>query len=1024
MAEESRSIRLIRPEDLLVLDITLVNLAPGGDGLLRAVDPATPARLVIGLPPQHVAESAFLEFQTWNQPAGPPPVRAVAAEPSRLAFDVPADGPGIPFTVAGLLDWAGLQPALAPNALPPGTAAGPRPAAPAADVTALELPYRLVLSPVTDASWRHRTEPFVVDGVAELWHTRLAGPAESAPPVLLRAIHGRLTDPFVSSLAVREIADLVTLTGDFGNGPKSFTELGIPLPLWRIWVRRVSEFGQPVVPAPATLRAERLLLTSLGATAHILGKFDFPRDTQKPADLEQLGVTVPVVQQYEHITGLGRDQYVKVVRRGCLDTGHRASIVKITERRFEPVSLGSEPGPHGPVGVFGTTAYLRQYFRVVVQQPFLDYRPMHGGYPHDSREMPLRTIALRTLETPKIDLDIDLTDEITPEQIEHALSTPFWIRSDHKPVPFDFDSTDWEGRTVSGTKAMMFIPYQAVRGTDAVIAAFNGSPPGARTATLHAQQLALAEPVPGRPDATSAPTEYLTFDLVKVTSSAGMPRDYLPGWLPQALTAGVHLEPVEQLTGSARTVELRLAAVYLDHGLDPGANPAAMYAAYPAVPFAVRAETGGGVAAPALQLDALSATQGVMPAAMATGVDQNVLKALLAGMKLFGTVDLASLLAPIPPPVAAADPALLAEADLDRLLADPTALVRVPIVRTRPVPDAAGVPTATLTRMLWKPALLPMPDVTPAFELGQAQFVLDVRTVTRLDGSAPETTIRGELRGFSLTFAGVVRVSMGTLRFLSLPGRKPDITAEGVGLDFVGALQFVNTIRDLMPADGFSDPPAITVTPEGILAGFSLGIPTVGVGVFSLQNLNLSAALSLPFVGKPAGLRFALSERHHPFLVTVTLFGGGGFFALGVSAAGVEEIEASIEFGGNVSLNLGVASGGVYVMAGVYFAMSATKGTELTGYLRCGGYLSVLGLISISLEFYLAFTYRDKGGGRSEIWGQASLTVSVKVVCFSTSVTLSVERRFAGAAGDPTLEQVIDESDWQAYCLAFAEEPA
>ncbi len=265
---------------------------------------------------------------------------------------------------------------------------------------------------------------------------------------------------------------------------------------------------------------------------------------------------------------------------------------------------------------------------------------------------------------------------------------------------------------------------------------------------------------------------------------------------------------------------------------------------------------------------------------------------------------------------------------------------------------------------------------------------------------------------------------MGRLTFVSLPGRKPDVAAEGVGLEFIGALAFVDTIRGLLPADGFSDPPAITVTPEGIQSGFSLGIPTVGVGIFSLQNLSLSAALSLPFVGKPAGLRFALSSREHPFLVTVAMFGGGGFFALGVSAAGVEEIEASIEFGGNISLNLGVASGGVYVMAGVYFKMSTTKGTELTGYFRCGGYLSVLGLISVSLEFYLAFTYRDKGGGRNEIWGQASVTVSVKVLCFSTSVKLSVEKRFAGPAGDPTLEQVLSADDWQAYCLAFAPEVA
>ena len=211
----------------------------------------------------------------------------------------------------------------------------------------------------------------------------------------------------------------------------------------------------------------------------------------------------------------------------------------------------------------------------------------------------------------------------------------------------------------------------------------------------------------------------------------------------------------------------------------------------------------------------------------------------------------------------------------------------------------------------------------------------------------------------------------------------------------------------------------MTVTAEGIQAGYTLGIPSVGIGIFSIQNLSLSAAVSIPFIGKPAGLRFAISERHHPFLVTVSLFGGGGFFALAVSANGLEEIEAAIEFGGNISLNLGVASGGVYVMAGIYFGMTAQT-TTLTGYLRVGGYLSVLGIISISLEFYLAFTYRAKGGGRSEVWGQASVSVSVKVVCFSVSVTLTIEKRFAGAGGDPTFEDTMDTDDWESYVLAFA----
>jgi hypothetical protein len=104
----------------------------------------------------------------------------------------------------------------------------------------------------------------------------------------------------------------------------------------------------------------------------------------------------------------------------------------------------------------------------------------------------------------------------------------------------------------------------------------------------------------------------------------------------------------------------------------------------------------------------------------------------------------------------------------------------------------------------------------------------------------------------------------------------------------------------------------------------------VGVGIFSIQNIALTAAISVPFVAQPAGVRFAISERHHPFIVTVGFLGGG------------------------------------------------------------------------------------------EVWGQASVTVKVKVLCFSKSVTLSIERKFAGDAGDPTFDQMIDPADWEEYCLAFA----
>ena len=116
-----------------------------------------------------------------------------------------------------------------------------------------------------------------------------------------------------------------------------------------------------------------------------------------------------------------------------------------------------------------------------------------------------------------------------------------------------------------------------------------------------------------------------------------------------------------------------------------------------------------------MKLDALSATHGAMPSAMAAGVDTATLKSLLAGMMLFGTVPVADLLAPMPPPLPAG-PGGDSDAALDAALASPTGLIRSPVVRTRPVLDADGQVTANVTRLVWKPELPETPPVKPAFE--------------------------------------------------------------------------------------------------------------------------------------------------------------------------------------------------------------------------------------------------------------------------------------------------------------------
>jgi hypothetical protein len=109
-------------------------------------------------------------------------------------------------------------------------------------------------------------------------------------------------------------------------------------------------------------------------------------------------------------------------------------------------------------------------------------------------------------------------------------------------------------------------------------------------------------------------------------------------------------------------------------------------------------------------------------------------------------------------------------------------------------------------------------------------------------------------------------------------------------------------------------------------------------------------------------------------------------------------------------------------MGGIYLRLEGEEGS-LTGYLRIRGQVDVLSLISASIELYMALAYE---AGTGKMVGQASITVSVEVLFFSTSVRIHTERRFAGSNGDPTVAQMleVDASGssvvWDDYWQAFA----
>jgi len=314
-------------------------------------------------------------------------------------------------------------------------------------------------------------------------------------------------------------------------------------------------------------------------------------------------------------------------------------------------------------------------------------------------------------------------------------------------------------------------------------------------------------------------------------------------------------------------------------------------------------------------------------------------------------------------------------------------------------------------RFDWNPpidnwALVPGAD--PLFRANDKHgFLIAVEAKVKKNGqSAPKISVVCSLKSFDLVLiapASFIELNFEKIQFSVDSAAKMDVDVLLTDIKFVGPLSFVETLRDLIPLDGFSDPPHLDITPQGIDAGFDIALPAVAIGVFNLSNLSLGAGFTVPFIGQPLAVRFNFCTREQPFNLTVTLFGGGGFFGITLDPSGIQILEAALEFGASISINLGVASGGVHVMAGIYFRME-TGTCSLTGYLRLGGSVSVLGLITASIELYLALTYEPASG---KCAGIAKLTIEVEVFLFSTSVTVTCERKFAGANGDPSFRDLV-----------------
>jgi len=1086
--------RLLRAQDLIDLRLEApgCTLEPTDGGAELVAGPK--ALLIVHLPPQHLGE------EVWQVVAEPPPPvpseplvparcsRHVSAGPSRLVFELPEDA-RLPYTLEGILAaLPKLKLHVAANATPFGETSGQGgPVEPAKEETAIEAPYRLIVSPSQRGAFQHPSTPLGPDNTVELWRTHLTVRRETddgtfdghddtdAKQRIVRALWTRdreLADPaFDQPLSPKDREDLVKQThgGDHEN-------------------------------AETPLQVSGLALSSLGAW------FDWRQSWE-------FGNTVV---DYRHQSFMGRDGYVRVAYSGILfPFGHRCFLVKITEREIKHRS--------NPV------AYLWQRWFIVLRQPTRTYSP-------GERDNPFGQVTISTLVTPDID---------TPPKS----SDPFVPSRNGVPYPFTLTTVDRGGETRTWSAPLVFVrveregrvtffqnPEQASSRYFPV-----------RQIQGRGQSLAVAKPI--KSGDTSVEVGHLIFDgdidAPNLTS-----RPYLKE-LRGVVPSMRHLAPqapAVDLVFAKPYLADGLPERAVDAPPLPGLPNAgelilALKSTAPVIDFTKGADRSGGFVAPNLTVRGVSRALGAIgesgdaPSLFDAGTFDP--ETFLAGAlpKLFGLFSLLELLdkagfnetpafvsdalEPIAKLLAeaqrlrtavsdaqtrmnaeiadaahggakavaqAAKDALDAKAiglqlHLDELI---TAIAGLPAnpgpvstaaasVATdlQPLLDALGAPgfpaavrasitkplqilqqlsqlasdAAELTKLLqglesgqvtahlsWRPKIKPwgLPPTAPNIFKPISNRALHIDVEVRASATAPPSVdILAEIADFELNLIGDGKTALMQLKFRRIGFHsgstgKPEVDVVFGGMAFLGPLAFVDRLRELIPFDGFSDPPYVDVRPDGVTAGFDIALPNVGIGVFSLENIALGADARVPFIGDAMTIGFHFCSKDAPFRLTVMCIGGGGWLGLRAAPKGLVLLELGLEACAALSIDLGVASGSVSIAVGVYLRLEAANGL-LTAYFRIRGEVSVLGLIHASITLELALIYHFKTG---KLIGRASLVVEIEILFFSASVEIVVERKLAGSMGDPTMLQLMPpepdgtNADWAEYCTAFAPLPA
>jgi hypothetical protein len=333
-----------------------------------------------------------------------------------------------------------------------------------------------------------------------------------------------------------------------------------------------------------------------------------------------------------------------------------------------------------------------------------------------------------------------------------------------------------------------------------------------------------------------------------------------------------------------------------------------------------------------------------------------------------------------------------------------------------------NIPTEITVSFDWDTELHDGPQSFPVF-IGQlegktSRLEMHAKLTQRLSG-APESSVSTAISNCQIQLvpsAPFLRVGIRSVSFNARTGQSPDfhVTMADPPVQLTGPLDFVSDLQKKLKFLSGDNGPVVTVTQRGVLAGYAFPIPAMTLGAFNVAGIKLAAGVELSFAGEPARVRFSFSERHNPFVITVGIFGGGGFFAAEATPSKMELLEGALDFGASAELTVAVAHGRAQIFGGFYFGVEPTRAV-FTGYFSAYGVLDIAGLISMSVLFYLGLSYINDNGTAKAV-GECTVSVEIDILFFSVHYDLTVRREFT--KGSVSSAMLLSDRDSAEHCPA------